>query len=73
MHLNCRRVLLKEYNSAFYWMAGAVVLLAAGTLAYFPYGTRAAHLNTLWAILALLAVGWATTRFLKQSRRLRET
>ena len=72
MRFNWRRVVLKEYNSAFYWAAGAVVLLAADTLTYFPYHARATYLNTLWACLALLVAGWATARFLKKSRRLRE-
>jgi protein-S-isoprenylcysteine O-methyltransferase Ste14 len=72
MSFNWRRVVLKEYGSAAYWLAAAVVLLAADTLAYHAYRERAAYLNALWALLALVVLGWATARYLKKSRRLRE-
>ena len=72
MTFNWRRVVLKEYGSAAYWMAAAVVLLAADTLAHHPYRERAGYLNVLWACLALLVLGWGTARYLKKSRRLRE-
>jgi protein-S-isoprenylcysteine O-methyltransferase Ste14 len=68
---NWRRVVLKEYTSTFTWMAGAVVLLAADTLAHHPYRERAAYLTALWVCLAVLTLGWAAARYLKKSRRLR--
>ena len=72
MRFNWRRVLLKEYGSTYAWTAGALVLMAADTLAYHSYGERARYLNLLWTAIALLTIGWATTRYLKKSRRLRE-
>jgi protein-S-isoprenylcysteine O-methyltransferase Ste14 len=73
MRFNWRRVVLKEYGSAFYWSAGAVLLLAWETLAYHDYAERATYLNTLWVCLALLAVGWGAARYLKKTRRLAES
>lgn len=72
MRFNWRRVLLKEYGSTYAWTAGALALMAADTLAYHSYDERARYLNLLWMGIALLTVGWATTRYLKKSRRLRE-
>jgi protein-S-isoprenylcysteine O-methyltransferase Ste14 len=72
MRFNWRRVLLKEYGSTYAWTAGAIALMAAETLAYHSYAERAQYLNTLWVCLAVLTLGWATTRYLKKSRRLRE-
>jgi protein-S-isoprenylcysteine O-methyltransferase Ste14 len=72
MRFNWRRAVLKEYTSTYTWTAGAVVLLAADTLAYHSYQERAGYLNTLWACLALLTLGWVAARYLKKSRRLRE-
>jgi protein-S-isoprenylcysteine O-methyltransferase Ste14 len=72
MRFNWRRVVLKEYTSTYTWMAGAIVLLAAETLAYHPYRERAGYLNTLWACLAVVTLGWGAARYLKKSRRLRE-
>ena len=72
MRFNWRRVLLKEYGSTFAWTAGAIALLTAETLAHHSYADRARYLNALWVALTMLTVGWATTRYLKKSRRLRE-
>jgi hypothetical protein len=72
MRFNWRRVLLKEYGSTYAWTAGAIALMAAETLAYHSYAERAQYLNTLSVCLGVLTVGWATTRYLKKSRRLRE-
>lgn len=72
IEFNWRRVVLKEYGSAFYWMAGALVLLAADTLAHHDYRERAGYLNALAGCLLLLTLAWGTTRHLKHSRRLRE-
>ena len=72
MRFNWRRVLLKEYGSTYVWTAGAIALMAAETLAHHSYAERAQYLNALWVSLAVLTMGWATTRYLKKSRRLRE-
>lgn len=72
MRFNWRRVLLKEYGSTYAWTAGAIALLTAETLAHHAYAERARYLSTLWVALTMLTLGWATTRYLKKSRRLRE-
>ena len=72
MRFNWRRVLLKEYGSTYAWTAGGIALLTAETLAHHSYAERARYLDTLWMALTVLTVGWATTRYLKKSRRLRE-
>ncbi len=69
---NWRRVILKEYGSTFAWTGGALALMAYDTLAYSSYDERRAYINTLLAIFAVLVVAWATVRYLKKSRRLRE-
>ena len=72
MSFNWRRVVLKEYGSAAYWMAGAAALLLAKDRRY------AASLGTLsawWPYLAavgVIAVLWGYARYLKKSKRLRE-
>lgn len=72
MRFNWQRVILKEYGSTFAWAGGAVVLMIADTLSYFPYSTHAPYINSLLVCLAILAIGWGTARYLKKSRRLRE-
>lgn len=72
MRFNWRRVVLKEYTSTYTWSAGAVLLLAADTLAYHSYRERAAYLNGLGVCFVLLTLCWGTARYLKKSRRLRE-
>lgn len=65
-------MVLKEYTSTYTWTAGAVLLLVMETLAVHTYHERAAYLVALWSCLGLLTIGWATARYLKKSRRLRE-
>jgi len=72
MRFNWQRVILKEYGSTFAWAGGAVVLMIADTIAYFPYSTRVPYINALLVCLVILAIGWGTARYLKKSRRLRE-
>jgi len=72
IRFNWRRVILKEYGSTFAWTGGAVVLMIYDTLARFTYDQRRAHINSLLVVFAVLALGWATARYLKKSRRLRE-
>jgi protein-S-isoprenylcysteine O-methyltransferase Ste14 len=72
MRFNWRRVVLKEYTSTYTWSAGAVLLLAADTLAHHSYRERAGYLNSLGVCFVLLTLCWGTARYLKKSRRLRE-
>lgn len=66
---NWRRVILKEYGSAAYWVAGAIVLLMMREQRFFVGITsRLPYLIGLGAVVLL----WATARYLKKSKRLRE-
>lgn len=69
---NWRRVILKEYGSTYAWLGGAIVLMVADTLRYREYAERAGYLNTLWWIAGVATVLYATARWLKLSRRLRD-
>jgi protein-S-isoprenylcysteine O-methyltransferase Ste14 len=70
MRFNWRRVLLKEYGSTFAWSAGAIAIMVGETLRYHAYAERSERLTVMWLALGALTVGWATTRYLKLSRRL---
>ena len=70
MDFNWRRVILKEYGSSAYWMAGAVVLVALDGR---DVKGVAAEAEWLWWLLIPVAIGWATVRWAKKTRRLRET
>jgi protein-S-isoprenylcysteine O-methyltransferase Ste14 len=72
IRFNWRRVMLKEYGSTFAWTGGAIALMIYDTLAYFPYVERRSYILRLVAVFIVLAAGWATVRYLKKSRRLRE-
>jgi protein-S-isoprenylcysteine O-methyltransferase Ste14 len=72
MRFAWRRVVLKEYGSTFAWCAGALLLLAYDTLAYFQYEQRQAYLNGLAALLVAATANWLMIRWLKKSRRLAE-
>lgn len=72
MRFNWRRVVLKEYGSAAYWMAGACALMLADSLAHQPWGARPAYHAALVAGIVVVAVLWGVARWLKKSKRLRE-
>ena len=72
MRFNWRRVILREYGSTYAWMAGAIVLMIADTLAYVPYRERAEDINTLLGLFGVLTIAYGTARYLKLSRRLKE-
>lgn len=72
MAFNWRRVVLKEYGSAAYWVAGAAILLM---LKDRRYSTLEGLRTTAWPYLmtvGVVAVLWAWSRFLKKTKRLRE-
>lgn len=71
MEFNWRRVVVKEYGSAAYWVAGALALMLADSLIYQPWGTHGIR-NTLLVIgIALVVALWSWARWLKKSKRLR--
>ncbi len=66
---NWRRVILKEYGSAAYWIAGAIVLLMIRDSRFFVGITSRAP---YFVALAVVVVLWAIARYFKKSKRLRE-
>ncbi|MGQ0647131.1 MAG: methyltransferase family protein [Gemmatimonadaceae bacterium] len=72
MTFNWRRVVLKEYGSAAYWMAGAAVLLMLKARRYAELEGRQVALWPYWMVVGLVLLLWAWARFLKKSKRLRE-
>ena len=74
MAFNWRRVVLKEYGSAAYWVAGAFALMLADSLGHegYSWGTRPVYHAALAVGIAAVAGLWAWARYLKKSKRLRE-
>lgn len=70
MRFNWRRLLVKEYGTAYAWMAGALLLLAREATLYSSYGQQRLYLQELGALLGVLTAGWATVRYLKKKRLL---
>jgi protein-S-isoprenylcysteine O-methyltransferase Ste14 len=70
MAFNWRRVVLKEYGSAAYWMAGACALQLADSLYYRPWRAHPLYHDLLAAGIGLVAVLWAYARYLKKTKRL---
>ena len=72
MAFNWRRVVLKEYGSAAYWIAGAFALMLVDSLRYQPWDAHPRRHALLVVGIALAAVLWGWARWLKKSKRLRE-
>lgn len=72
MTFNWRRVVLKEYGSAAYWVAGAFVLMLADSLVHQPWGARPVYHSALVVGVLVVAALWWWARVLKHSRRLTE-
>lgn len=72
MAFNWRRVILKEYGSAAYWMAGAAVLLMLKSRRYAALEGTVSNDVPYWIVVGLVAALWAWARYLKKSKKLRE-
>lgn len=72
MAFNWRRVVLKEYGSAAYWIAGAFALMIADSLYYREWEDRLSYHRALVAGIVLVVVFWGWARWLKKGKRLRE-
>jgi protein-S-isoprenylcysteine O-methyltransferase Ste14 len=72
MTFNWRRVVLKEYGSAAYWMAGAALLLLLKERRYTSLGAGVSTDTPFVAAISAVALGWAVARWLKKSKRLKE-
>jgi len=66
-----RRVVLKEYNSAAFWVGIALALMLVDSLLYQPWGSHPARHAALAAAIALTLTAWGVVRWLKKSKRLR--
>jgi protein-S-isoprenylcysteine O-methyltransferase Ste14 len=73
MTFNWPRVVIKEYGSAAYWIAGALVLLMMKARFYAEREGAALPSRTPYlAGIGVVVVLWATARYLKKSKTLRE-
>ena len=61
-----KRVVVKEYGSAYAWTASAVLLLAYETVTHGDYRSEPGYLAVLAGVLVLLTLGWAAARYLKK-------
>ena len=68
MTFNWSRVVVKEYGSAAYWIAGVCVLMILDSLPWSAH--RTLHV-ALVATIGVVVVLWGTARWLKKSRRLK--
>jgi protein-S-isoprenylcysteine O-methyltransferase Ste14 len=68
---NWRRVLLREYGSWTAWIGTAGVLIIAESLYAASYQEEAVLINSILAVLAVVFVAWAVTRWLKLNKRIR--
>lgn len=72
LRFNWRRVILKEYGSAAYWIAGATLLLMVKGREYARLARTVSNDVPYWIVIGAVALLWAYARYLKKSKRLRE-
>ena len=68
---NWRRVLLREYGSWTAWIGTAGAMIIAESLYAAPYADQAPLINAIIAVMAVVFVAWAITRWLKLNKRIR--
>jgi protein-S-isoprenylcysteine O-methyltransferase Ste14 len=68
---NWRRVLLREYGSWTAWIGTAGAMIIAESLYAAPYEDQATLINAIIAVMAVVFVAWAVTRWLKLNKRIR--
>jgi protein-S-isoprenylcysteine O-methyltransferase Ste14 len=72
MSYNWSRVIVKEYGSAAYWMAGALALMLADSLRNGEWADRPAYHTALAVGIGGVVALWGVARWLKKSKRLTE-
>jgi protein-S-isoprenylcysteine O-methyltransferase Ste14 len=72
MRFHWQRVVIKEYGSTASWTICAALLLLADSLSHQPWGARPVYHAACVASLPVIAVGWATARWLKKTKRFRD-
>jgi protein-S-isoprenylcysteine O-methyltransferase Ste14 len=70
MSFNWRRVVLKEYNSAAFWIGAAFALMLADSLHYQPWSSHPGRHAALVAGIVATTMAWGVARWLKKSKRL---
>lgn len=68
---NWRRVLLREYGSWTAWISTAGILIIAESLYAATYAEEATLINAILAVLSVVILAWAVTRWLKLNKRIR--
>jgi len=70
MRFNWRRLVVKEYGTAYAWLTAALILLAREAVLFSGDGRMRLRLEELGLLLILCTAGWATARTLKKKRLL---
>jgi protein-S-isoprenylcysteine O-methyltransferase Ste14 len=68
---NWRRVLIREYGSWTAWIGTAGAMIIAESLYAASYEEQAVLINGIIAVLGIVFVAWAVTRWLKLNKRIR--
>jgi protein-S-isoprenylcysteine O-methyltransferase Ste14 len=68
---NWRRVLIREYGSWTAWIGTAGAMIIAESLYNASYAEQAVLINAIIALLGVVFVAWAVTRWLKLNKRIR--
>lgn len=71
MRFDWKRVLRKDYNTAFLWVSAAYFFLIWERLTHFGYAARREEIDTLVLAYAPLPMAYVTVRFFKKHRWLR--
>jgi len=70
LRFNRRRLVVKEYGTAYAWLTAAFILLARETILFAAQGPRRLRLQEIGLLWILCTAGWATARYLKKKRLL---
>ena len=69
MTFNWRRVMIKEYNSTYIWMTGAVLLIAKDVYDFHGMPVVEHYRMFFVSLLILLLAGYLFVRYMKKSKR----
>ena len=68
---NWRRVLIREYGSWTAWIGTAGIMIIAESLFAAPYEESASLITAIVAVMIVVFIAWAVTRWLKLNKRIR--
>jgi protein-S-isoprenylcysteine O-methyltransferase Ste14 len=72
MRFNWRRLITKEYGSAYYWLVGIILVMLKNIWLNGDYRHSGSVETTLWLSLVLVTVGYAVARLMKKRGVLRD-